>query len=254
MGAELCRLFPEDESIDLTPILKKSKEAARVLREKGGRIPAYKGPPRTGAARGRGTNNHASVRGRKKLFLTSRSKLNSVANHVNYKPRSNSPYMSRDRTGHHYDRYSSTAAAAEAYVADYMRTMQHQLPPMPYAPPPGYASLLPSPYELPARYFDPEYHGEHIPTPPIGRAAPPTFDKRSYDRSVEEFLWKTSARPPMVSGSSKSATTYHHPSAREYHQGRGQGHERNNDRERSRGGGRERDRDRSRSSYRNSRR
>lgn len=267
MGAELCRLFPEDESIDLTPILKKSKEVARILREKGGRIPAYKGPPRSGATRGRGNSNHTAVRGRKKLFLTSRSKLNSVASHANYK-RSGSPYMSRDRSGHHYDRYSSTAAAAEAYVADYMRTMQHQLPPMPYAPPPGYASLLPSPYELPARYYDglalPEYphHGDHIPTPPIGgRSAAPTYDKRSYDRSVEEFLWKTSAtaRPSMVSASSKSSSSYHHQSARDYHQSRGQGHERNNDRERNRGGGggsaRERDyRDRSRSSYRNNRR
>lgn len=163
--------------------------------------------------------------------------------------------MGRDRSSH-YDRYSSTAAA-EAYVADYMRTMQHQLPPMPYAPPPGYGSILPSPYELPARYYDglalPEYphHGDHIPTP--GRA-PPTYDKRSYDRSVEEFLWKTTVRPSMVSASSKSSSSYHHPSAREYHQSRGQGHERNGDRERSRGGARERDyRDRSRSSYRNRR-
>lgn len=244
----------------MTPILKKSKEAARILREKGGRVPAaYKGPSRTGAARGRGANNHVSARGRKKLFLTSRSKLNSVASHASYKRSSSESFLNRDRSGHHYDRYSSTAAA-EAYVADYMRTMQHQLPPMPYAPPPGYASLLPSPYEIPARYFDgiPEYphHGDHIPTPPIGRAAP-SYDKRSYDRSVEEFLWKTTVRPSMVSAPSKTSSSYHHLSAREYHQSRGQGHERNNDRDqRSRGGGgRERDyRDRSRSSYRNSRR
>lgn len=241
----------------MTPILKKSKEAARVLREKGGRIPTFKGPPRTGSIRGRGANNHAPVRGRKKLFLTSRSKLNSVASHANYKPfkRSNSPYMGRDRGAHHFDRYSSTAAAAEAYVADYMRTMQHQLPPMPYAPPPGYASLLPSPYELPGRYYDGltlPHHGDHIPTPPIGRTAT-AYDKRSYDRSVEEFLWKTSARPSMVSAPSKSSSSYH-PSARDYHHSRG--NERNNDRERPRGGGaRERDyRDRSRSSYRNNRR
>jgi len=41
-----------------------------------------------------------------------------------------------------------TAAAAEAYVADYMRTMQHQLPPLPYVAPSG---LYPSSYEsLPA--------------------------------------------------------------------------------------------------------
>lgn len=54
--------------------------------------------------------------------------------------RSVSPYIKRDRS-HHYERYSSTAAA-EAYVADYMRTMQHQLPPMPYAPPPGFSTNL----------------------------------------------------------------------------------------------------------------
>lgn len=181
--------------------------------------------------------------------------MNSVVNHA-YK-RSNSPFLGRDRSGHHFDRYSSTAAAAEAYVADYMRTMQHQLPPMPYAPPPGYASLLPSPYELPQRYYDGiglPHHGDHIPPPPpIGRGVAPAFDKRSYDRSVEEFLWKTSVRPSMVNASSKNSSSYH-PTARDYHQRRG--HERNNNRERSRGGGaRERDyRDRSRSSYRNSRR
>lgn len=245
----------------MTPILKKSKEAARLLREKGGRAPTFKGPPRV--ARGRISSNHATIRGRKKLFLTSRSKLNSVAN---YK-RPSSPYMGRDRGGHpSFERFSSTAAAAEAYVADYMRTMQHQLPPMPYAPPPGYGSLIPSPYELPGRYYDgltlPDFHMDHVPTPPLGRNAP--YDKRSYDRSVEEFLWKTSTvRPSMAGGSSKGgSSSYHHSSsssAREYHsRSGGQTHDRNGDRERSNrggGGGRERDyRDRSRSSYRNSRR
>lgn len=37
------------------------------------------------------------------------------------------------------------AAAAEAYVADYMRTMQHQLPPLPPYGPHPYDSLPPPP-------------------------------------------------------------------------------------------------------------
>lgn len=278
VGAELCRLFPEDESVDLTPILKKSKEAARVLREKGVRI-AYKGPPRgaTTAPRGRGggsssSSNAIASRGRKKLFLTSRSKLNSVAAPAGVYKRSASPYVARDhRVAHHWDRYSSTAAA-EAYVADYMRTMQHQLPPMPYAPPPGYTSLLPSPYEAhhpaaPPRYYDGlpmpgEYpsHHEHS----VAQSRISSYDnKRSYDRSVEDFLWKTSnnaAAAAAVAAASKT-NSYHHQ--REYAQqqqhavsGRGHGgaavghgrSEHRNDRERTRG--RDRDyRDRSRSSY-----
>lgn len=86
VGADLCRLFEEDESIDLTPILKKSKESARVLREKGVK-PAYKIAPIRPNSIGNGSSgilhrrvNTTTIRGRKKLFLTSRSKLNSVGN------------------------------------------------------------------------------------------------------------------------------------------------------------------------------
>jgi hypothetical protein len=32
VAEELCRLFPVDEGIDMTPILRKSKEAARLVR------------------------------------------------------------------------------------------------------------------------------------------------------------------------------------------------------------------------------
>ena len=38
MGEELGRLFSEDKSVDLTPILRKSKEAARKHRAKSGII------------------------------------------------------------------------------------------------------------------------------------------------------------------------------------------------------------------------
>lgn len=170
IGAELCRLFPEDTHIDLTPILKKSKESARLLREKGVRVAVFKGPTaasrsslsaggRTASSSGRGRvgligapppQQLGGLRGgrmKQQLFLTSRSKMNSVgggggsSGGGGYNKRSGSPVYGvrpdhRAAAAAQWDRYSSTAAA-EAYVADYMRTMQHQLPPMPYAPPPG---------------------------------------------------------------------------------------------------------------------
>lgn len=225
VGAELCRLFPEDESIDLTPILKKSKEAAKQFREK---APNRVAVPFRVSTRGgptlRGRNPILS-RGRKKLFLTSRSKMNTITGPPGVFKRAMSPYVGRDRMGHHWDRYSSTAAA-EAYVADYMRTMQHQLPPMPYAPPPGYTSMLSGAYEphlAPPRYYDglpiPEYPPAppehlHVPPPPA-TVVPrlPSYDKRSYDRSVEEFLWKTAER--VSSSSAAQSSSRHHRG--EYH-------------------------------------
>lgn len=304
VGAELCRLFPEDESVDLTPILKKSKEAARLLREKGVRH-AYKGPPPGGqlpagrvtlmattattnrgrsglSTRGGGIPVSGPVRNNKNLFLTSRSKMNSGGGGggVIYK-RSASPYMQqrdhRGISGHHWDRYSSTAAA-EAYVADYMRNMQHQLPPMPYAPPPGYTSLLPplSPYEAahhpapppPPRYYDglpmpgSEYHDGSAASSRIASYDP----KRSYDRSVEEFLWKTSERSGGAAPNAYHHNHHHHH--REYaaaaaaaaahqtnsssrnHGSHAARSELRSDRERASRSGRERDyRERSRSSY-----
>lgn len=215
VGAELCRLFEEDESIDLTPILKKSKESARILREKGVK-PAFKIAPIRPNSVGNGSGilqrsrGISSIRGRKKLFgLTSRSKLNSVANSNMFK-RSASPYIKRDRS-HHYERYSSTAAA-EAYVADYMRTMQHQLPPMPYAPPPGFASMMQSPYEAlpppPPRYYDIPSLGDYPPQLPTVPSR--STNSRPYDR--DEFLWKNNDRklvpPPPI-----YPRDYHHSSA-----------------------------------------
>lgn len=221
VGADLCRLFPEDESIDLTPVLKKSKESARQLKEKGITPSTYKMAPIRANAIGPGPNllqrlrpsPVAIARGRKK-FLTTRSKLGnpSILN------RPASPYMKRDR--HHWERYSSTAAA-EAYVADYMRTMQHQLPPMPYAPPPGF-TMLQSPYDTlppppPPRYYDGvplgDYSAQHLmpPIPPASRSA--NYDERAYDRNGENFLWNSGERAKTA-----TAPGYHH---REYHHSSG---------------------------------
>lgn len=205
VGAELCRLFEEDESIDLTPILKKSKESARILREKGIK-PAFKIAPIRPNSIGNGSGilqrsrGIASIRGRKKIFgLTSRSKLNSVANSSIFK-RSASPYIKRDRSHGHYERYSSTAAA-EAYIRQY--TAAHQLPPMPYAPPPGFASMsmMQSPYEAlpppPPRYYDIPPMADYPPQLPAVRSS----NSHPYDMTRDEFLWKNDRKlvpPPPI--------------------------------------------------------
>ncbi|XP_059613321.1 YTH domain-containing protein 1 [Phlebotomus argentipes] len=177
VGAELCRLFPEDDSIELTSILRKSKETSMILREKGIRPKvAYRGPPPRGLPAPRGRQPPV-VRGiaRKKLYLTSRSKL----------ARSGSPYSRVDRLlpPPLWERYPTSTAAAEAYVEKYMRQMQHQLPPMPYAPPPGFTTILPTPYDAlpppppPPRYYD------GLPVPEYPRHS---YDSGRYER--EDFM------------------------------------------------------------------
>ena len=68
VGEELGRLFTEDKSVDLTPVLRKSKEAARKHRAKSGA--AMSGPiggrhrvVRAGAGRGRGGPDGGRGRG-----------------------------------------------------------------------------------------------------------------------------------------------------------------------------------------------
>lgn len=241
VGSELCRLFPEDERIELLPILKKSKEASKTLKDKN-IVPTFRPPhssirggPGGFGMRGRG-GGPGLVRGRKKIFLTSRGKMGGIPGYG----RPISPF-NRERIPQ-WDRYSSTAAA-EAYVADYMRTMQHQLPPMPYAPPPGFSSLLPYDVLPPPRYYDglpgPEY-------PPPQQPSRLIHEKRSYDRSVDDFMWKSSDRslPPAPK---KSSQPNYYP--REYSQRNDREKERERGKERERN--RERERTRDRNHYRN---
>lgn len=232
VAEELCRLFPEDETIQMTPVLRKSKEMAKELREKGVKIPKFRRPPNSNYSRGgppsrmhRGGSN-AGLRGRRKIFMKGKNRINNNhLMHLNNKKGGmfNNRMMMKGGPHNHWlkDRFpGSTTAAAEAYVADYMRTMQHQLPPMPYAPPPGFMSG--APYDpippAPPRYYDglpiPEY-----PPPPIltnhrnptgtavatGIAGNSTAtsvggDKRNY----EDFVWKNkndnTNRLPMKRG------------------------------------------------------
>lgn len=201
------RLFPEDETIEMMPVLKKSKEMAKHLREKG-ITPNFRRPTNPSfssrsnglSARGRGgMNNHMERRpplrgGYKKVFLSKRLNPNGP---LNKKPMYNRMIPIKGHPSGHSRFGGSTTAAAEAYVADYMRTMQHQLPPMPYAPPhdfPGFGSSMPP--ALP-RYYDgiparapiiPDYPPPAIPN--RNQPSSSNYDKRSYD----EFMWKNKNR------------------------------------------------------------
>ncbi|KAG5890942.1 hypothetical protein JTB14_019880 [Gonioctena quinquepunctata] len=187
VAEELCRLFPEDDGIEITPILRLAKEASKknTLRGRdGNRHPKTRMPiaARTSSFGYRGRGSSYS---RRKYFLS-----RGLTSSSSYSRRSNSPRQ-RDRYPLFYDRESTrpyTAAAAEAYVADYMRTMQHQLPPLPYVAPPGIYPSSAFENLPPPRYYD------GLPLPEYSSTRVSSYDKRSYDRSVDEFIWRTSER------------------------------------------------------------
>lgn len=190
VAEELCRLFPEDEGIEITPILRLAKEAAKKenLRGRDGHRHPKARMPIAARTSSFGFRGRGSSYSRRKFYLSSRGLTSSGAMYR----RSVSP-RSRDRFNMYYDRESPrpySAAAAEAYVADYMRTMQHQLPPLPYAPPPGlYSTSAYDNLPPPPRYYD------SMPLDYPAARLSSYADKRSYDRSVDEFLWRTSERP-----------------------------------------------------------
>lgn len=194
VAEELCRLFPEDDGIEMTPILRKSKESSKKSYLKAsGNYRTYRAPLSTRGFSFRSRISLSTRNRRKPYSSNSRSRPQS-----SYKRRSPSPYL-RDRLSMLFsrsnrDNYSgSSTAAAEAYVADYMRSMHHQLPPLPYVPPPGYSGAMSSTYDgipppppPPPRYYD-------TPLQEYPRSVL-LYDKRSYERSVDEFLWRTSER------------------------------------------------------------
>ena len=60
VAEELCRLFPVDEGIDMTPILRKSKEAARLVRPRSSHLRQLRTPGRPGHISGRYTGLSSS--------------------------------------------------------------------------------------------------------------------------------------------------------------------------------------------------
>jgi len=183
VGEELCRLFTEDHSVDITPILRKSKEAAREQRAKGG-------VPRSGpigghsrvvrGARGRGGGQEGRGRKRPNRYDDDGPSGGARGKFTRYDERREMRY--RDRSP--VDRYRGHSGRD---YSDYLRSLaSHAIPPSyHYA-----AHYLPPP---PPRYYD------GPPLPPPGHYPPRTgygYDERSrsYDRSVDEFLRRTADR------------------------------------------------------------
>lgn len=204
VAEELCRLFPEDDGIEMTPILRKSKESSKKgYLKSGGSYRTYRAPLTSRSASYR-SRLSTSSRNRRKTFMSPRSRLSSTS----YKRRSPSPYM-RDRLpawfNRNRDNYNAgSSAAAEAYVAEYMRSMHHQLPPLSYVPPPGFSGAIATydglalPPPPPPRYYDLADYSRSV----------LLYDKRSYERSVDEFLWRTSDRSRGRSRERESHRSY----------------------------------------------
>jgi len=183
VGEELCRLFTEDRSVDITPILRKSKEAAREQRAKGG-------VPRSGpigghsrvvrGGRGRGGGQEGRGRKRPNRYEDDGPSGDARGKYRGYDERRDMRY--RDRSP--VERYRGHAGRD---YSDYLRSLAS------HAIPPGYhytPHYLPPP---PPRYYD------GPPLPPPGHYPPRTgygYDERSrsYDRSVDEFLRRTADR------------------------------------------------------------
>lgn len=239
VGSELCRLFPEDENIEMTPILRKSKETAKMMREKGIRL-QYKPPQRglsssmRGGPGGRGGHNSGGfggggggpMRGKRPYISGGAPRHHQkMGGNGNFK-RSSSPYNRSDRVPP-WERYMTSAAAAEAYVADYMRTMHGQLPPLPFVPPfsnmmpgaPAMPGSLPPPnmppplYEQippPVRYYDGPPLPDYPPPQPTRPPPPGGYEKHSpYEESVP--LWKSSGAGERANMAMAGITPSGHP-------------------------------------------
>jgi len=176
VAEELCRLFPVDTNVDMTPILRKSKEAARQQRARG---PIKRSGPiggrvvRGGPPRGRGGFD----RGRK------RSRYDDDMGGPRQKA---ARYDDRRRDafrGGPPPRYDDQRNDSRRAYNEYLRTLRAPpaVPQYPAYPPTSY---LPPP---PPRYYD------GPPLPDYSRNS--RTSDRSYDRSVDEFLRRTSERP-----------------------------------------------------------
>jgi len=185
VAEELCRLFPEDPTVDMTPILRRSKEAARVQRAKGvvrksGPLGGAR-PPRPsgrGSSRGRGHIHQGAERERKRRYEED------MGSHrekwARYDDRRAPMYHHRMRSP---PRYGPPTMDRRTEYPDYMRGLSHQPPPAYYSYPhhhPGY----PPPH---TRY----YEGP----PPTYRGRDESRSRSDYHREVEEFLRRTADRP-----------------------------------------------------------
>lgn len=213
VGEKLCRLFPEDEGVDLAPILRKSKEAAKSRSLKGG--------PADGPA---------------KALYTAKYRMKML-----HQPPPHPRHLANDRKAFGAHRIHDGGRIAKPYkrggliagmvakegplrgrvvtsIETYVKRFGHhgfRPPPLP-PPPPGMAMpYLPGPHPPGGEMFGPQFghmppfppplprYYEPVPPPhpsfaahfskmnPMHAAAAAAASKNMYDRSVEEFLRKT---------------------------------------------------------------
>lgn len=185
IGEKLCRLFPEDDSVDMTPVLRKSKEAIKNRRGSDSSKSLY-----TSKYRSKMLQNHRNLKDRKPMLNRTRDG-GRITKHYKNRPIIPKNFQDMQNKGPLRGRVMTSI---ETYVKRFGHTLRPPLPlPFLHPPPPGemfpphFGHLpLPQPPILP-RYYDP------VP------AFPPHFpklnhlppNKHLYDRSVEEFLRKT---------------------------------------------------------------
>lgn len=219
VAEELCRLFPEDKSVDMTPILRRSKEAARVLRAKG--VPVKRTGPLGDRLGGRGGDGE---RGRGGRGRSDRGRGDRMRIDRGRSERGRGDRGGRfdrggrgggrgDRGGRKRPRFDESRGPQRVPKMGRLddRRLQYRgaSPPPPHRyplydprPPPTYADYLRSIATRPpprsssySLYADP-----YLPEPPRYYEGPPTLSyrsrerSRSYDRSVEEFLRRTANR------------------------------------------------------------
>lgn len=238
VAEELCRLFPVDSSIDMTPILRKSKEAARLQRAKAPEerrkaIPTSRplssqnrfGPPREGSGRvsARGGGGGGPPMRKRRMEESSYDARGGSSKYARMGPSRSRPMPyssgphgsggSSDRRGAVSDRirYPPQASRSSSGGGRY--------PPDSYGRPSDYhhgdsrsssyhhhpSSSSSDPYAAASRSYYQAVRG-YLPESSSSR---PSGDRR-YDRSVDDFLRRTSGGgggdypPPRPVGGSRS--------------------------------------------------
>lgn len=187
VGEKLCRLFPEDDGVDITPILRKSKEATKNRIGKHFADMPGKGGLYTAKYRAKMLQHQKNPKDRM-TFPHRMPEDGRILKHYKSKAMKNFP---DPKDGSLRNRMISSM---ENYVKRFGRSFRPPLPvSLPFLPhplPPG-AEMFPSqfghmPFPQPPplpRYYDPVPTFPHFPK--MGPLPPP---KTVYDRTVEDFL------------------------------------------------------------------
>ena len=215
VAEELCRLFPCDDNVDMTPILRKSKEAARKQRlkpeggeeKKSARTPKPLSTGRGDRFPGGGLPATTGDRyDRKRRYEGSYP----APSHRRPPPPKHGRYDDRDaRSGYHSGAYPSyamdgvrsSAGSSSGLIGRVSRSYDDYLRTVRYSAAGGYGHEHHHSAASVAAYSYHQYPGGggggSSRSYHDSRYSPPAvpydrhYDRRNYDRSVEEFLRKT---------------------------------------------------------------